>query len=153
MGIGQVYEFEKTGRIEPENTQAGAGAIQPLGPNQEKWLVAIESGAFIQGTLYLCKEDKYCCLGIGCVIFENIKKKKNKTDLYKFGDEEGIYGAPKELIDILNLFTCYGDREDHLTNIKYKNNRLSFLNDSGRSFSEIAELIRSNPAAYFRSPK
>ena len=44
-----------------------------LGPLQTKWVEALESGKFKQGTGFLCQrkvvdgEEEFCCLGVACV--------------------------------------------------------------------------------------
>ena len=132
--------------IEPENTQDVT--IQPLGPNQEKWLGAIESGKFIQGRdEYLCFDSKYCCLGVGCKVL-NILESNTREGALAFGVKGERRAAPQELIDKLDLFDKWGvdsSRDD--------GKRLSYFNDSGMSFVSIAKLIRYDPSRYFKSSK
>jgi hypothetical protein len=110
-----------------------------LGPNQKKWIAALRSGEYEQGTVWLCKQDKYCCLGVGCELL-NIP--------HNFVDEIKSYGgrtqlAPEELVEQLALRGPSGKPKDDSLS-------LVALNDRGKSFEEIADIIEKNPENYFK---
>ena len=120
---------------------------QQLGPNQTLWLEALRSNNYAQGSFSLRRDNKFCCLGVGCDIFEI----PSAPPTYSDGDT--VYGripegsaAPLELIEILQL---YGSVGMDINN----DNSLAHLNDEGVTFPEIAARIAANPALYFRSPK
>lgn len=96
----------------------------------KKWVAALRSGEYKQGKGALQSKDGYCCLGVGCDIF--IPKDKQVLD--PMGLLMGSYPnsqllAPSWLPAI---------------NLDYSNKNktmLSTLNDNGKSFDEIADLI------------
>ena len=124
------------------------------GPNQEKWLQALESGKYKQGKNSLCIAGKYCCLGVACDVFETPVYERYYDDE---DDEAGgviIYGtegyhtggvAPLDVQDKLKLYTSAG-------NPSKGGVALVGLNDEGRTFKEIAALIRKDPSNYFKEP-
>ena len=119
-----------------------------LGPNQEKWVRALESGKFknANGYLYNPNTDGYCCLGVACVVFD--VKKETMPDPQglvwtKYGQESAMYYVPKEVIELLGLRDTTGkiERKD----IK----SLAEMNDRGHAFEDIAKFIRENPGLAF----
>lgn len=88
---------------------------------KDKWITALRSGEFEQGIHYLCKDNKYCCLGVADVIAG-----------YSPSEQEYITSHHDNVPEILrgeNILTC----------------ELSSLNDSSRlSFNEIADYIQKN---------
>lgn len=116
-----------------------------LTESQEKWLTALESGQYEQGLRYLCRNNKYCCLGVACDIFnisfeveeciDNIIKTYNKQQ----------NSAPPDIVNALNLHDCLGSKNgvDDIDG-------LARLNDRTYTFKEIAAIIRENPSDYFR---
>ena len=38
-------------------------------PEQKQWIAALRSGAYEQGTEWLEKDGKFCCLGVACNLF------------------------------------------------------------------------------------
>jgi len=118
-------------------------AKQKLGPNQRKWLKALESGKFKQGKEVLRSIDnKFCCLGVACELF-----KSSEPELvggsYDYSGE-GIT-APAFVVEALRLRGNVGDHRDQ----DQKCEHLAALNDGGKRFKTIAKIIRADPAAYF----
>lgn len=106
--------------------------------NQELWLQALESGKYKQGQRYLKNGDKYCCLGVACEIFG--AEKSPVTGEFVFSNSI----LPPEIVETLGLYSDIG-------NSCNKNDlSLAGLNDEGKSFKEIARIIRENPEIYFR---
>lgn len=97
---------------------------------QEKWLKALESGEYEQGVGQLKREDKYCCLGVACEVM----------GIEYSGFHPGLSEAAGELVGL----TSFGDPKDDSYSLTY-------LNDNGKTFKEIAEIVRSNPSNYFRN--
>lgn len=89
-----------------------------------KWVKALRSGDYEQGKNSLRKNDKYCCLGVLCEIqgadFGEIKE--------KYGTLSLCYSPPQFLGGIPR-------------NIRSK---IVSMNDSGASFSEIADYIEKH---------
>lgn len=127
---------------------------QQLGPNQELWLSKLESGEYKQGKMRLRnKDNEYCCLGVAVdlfpspngvwvledfTIFYHYNTSKNKTHC-------GV--TTHDVVQALSLFSILGDARTINTK------SLSELNDGGKTFKEIATIIRSDPSVYFREPR
>ncbi|WP_290738295.1 hypothetical protein [Haliea sp.] len=108
-----------------------------INSNAQKWVDALRSGEYKQGVgqLYNQDLDKYCCLGVACKVYE-------KETGYNLGvDSGGTLIRYLQVKDWLSLRTICGD---------YINNSLVNLNDGDElSFSEIADVIESNPEGLF----
>ena len=112
-----------------------------LGPNQTKWVESLRSGKYRQGRGYLRVENRYCCLGVGCEIFDIEKhaRVQDKILYYEFGKEQPCVSiCPDELWEILGFISC---------------SNLVSMNDNGKSFTEIADEIEKNSDKYFGEPK
>ena len=123
-----------------------------LGPNQKKWVEALESGKYQQGENFLHSGKGYCCLGVACAVFEENAELILET-VAKSGDAVTSYDgadtlAPKYVIRVLDLYGSGGE-PDKTFNESLED--LTQLNDGGTTFKEIAQIIRDNPAAYFMS--
>lgn len=120
-----------------------------LTENQEKWLTALESGDYKQGTANLRSKDKFCCLGVACDLFFEGETKVwyNSTVYY-----EGIgYDAflPPSVVTKLNMLNNEGDFGD--LGVFYGYSSLWEVNDDGVPFAEIAAFIRANPKLIFKN--
>jgi hypothetical protein len=128
---------------------------------KKKWLAALRSGEYVQGQSLLKTPDgNYCCLGVLCDLARKAGVVKVKNVTTDYGDEV----APMVITD--TYFISATDPNDKSdidlpgavqdwagldssnprvidTNSSYesKNELLSSLNDSGRTFEEIADLI------------
>jgi hypothetical protein len=112
---------------------------------QQRWIEALESGYYKQGKSRLRdSHDNYCCLGVLC-------------DL---AVEAGVIPPPEPSINVYNAYSYL----NHTTIVppavqlwaglnnptgNAKRFELTALNDKGISFSEIAQLIRSEPPGLF----
>lgn len=118
---------------------------QKLTAEQETWLKALESGDYKQGRIYLNRDNKYCCLGVGCDLF---LKHTVQIDGDYMGNntqyERCDCTAPRSLIEILKLRDKFGSPKNHSFR------PLVTLNDKlKKNFAEIAKIIRDNPEEYF----
>ena len=126
----------------------------------KKWVKALRSGKFKQGTGTLKQYNskgqvKYCCLGVLCELYnQEMKKKKKKTlpektknnnscftDWHKhtvFGDKG--FDLPKEVMKWSGIETSDGQLWYTLGDLS----TLSSLNDSGKRFKTIANIIEKN---------
>lgn len=112
------------------------------GVNQQKWLEALRSGKYEQGQSFLNAQDKLCCLGIGCELFAT-RDYDNPGGIMSY--DGCITTAPKSVIDALALRGILGD-----TDGSEGYHGLSAMNDGlGLTFSEIADVVESNPSVYF----
>jgi hypothetical protein len=113
-------------------------------PNQTQFLVALRSGNYEQTWTGLHDTCGSCCLGVAAQEFltpQTVVKEVGGRIAY---DGEQSF-APKYVIKALGLFSDIGSgNAPHLTS-------LLELNDSGKTFSEIADIIEANPEAYFNA--
>lgn len=122
-----------------------AKAKQKLGPNQRKWLAALVSGEYRQGTDVLFNGRSYCCLGVACRI-TGMRSRKGDSGFRYFGDE--FSHAPKSIVEYLALRGPNGSAKHG------QQWSLISMNDTlGKTFKQIAEIVRSNPENYFTEPR
>lgn len=133
--------------------------MQLLGPNQEMWVKALESGKYPQGKGRLNKDGKFCCLGIACELFSVVVKSIPDLDLYGsltyYGTEEDsepcIALAPIGVIKALALIDEVGYINEELEVLAYGS--LVGMNDNDVDFPTIARFIRENPEKVFTEPR
>ena len=105
--------------------------------NQEyktKWLEALRSGEYKQGMAYLCRDNKFCCLG---VLYDIATK--NEPEKYQWNgnvpniDPMGGVCLPPTFAEEINIgLGGY---------IKELDRSLWYMNDHGDTFMEIADII------------
>lgn len=98
-----------------------------LGPLQKKWVAALRSGEYKQGTEYLCKDERYCCLGVALRV-AGIEPDGCVLTL----DERLLFG----LRSCLGAPSGIGDS-------------LATMNDKGVPFTKIADTIEATPEQFF----
>lgn len=124
-------------------------AKQELGPNQLKWIEALESGGYEQGIEMLCRNNAYCCLGVGCEVFA-IPSVTLSGRRKAYGRRNEPNEAPDELIELLGINGRCGELK--LGQLKDEIS-LTEANDHGATFSEIATFCREHPEAVFIEPR
>lgn len=95
---------------------------------KQKWVAALRSGEFKQGTCHLQPAiDRYCCLGVACIVAE-----REGVEVKRCGG--GLYGG--------RLHHNQASTEAWLGLTANQQIRLSDRNDSGRwPFERIADYI------------
>lgn len=109
--------------------------------NREKWIRALESGEYKQTKGVLHDGVGWCCLGVACDVL-GIRHAK-ADGRYQFDGvtgelpsrAQGMLGLSHELPEVWRV---NDDDEEILDS-------LAELNDTGKSFAEIAELLRQQP--------
>lgn len=102
----------------------------------ELWTQALESGKYKQGkSLLWQKGNKYCCLGVACVIAQETGVRQ--IEIEKDNDEF----LPSTLARFLNMTTAGSFKEPVVYGGKDFTN-LADMNDEGVTFKEIANVIR-----------
>lgn len=109
--------------------------------NIEKWCVELETTDKQQGIGDLCRDNKFCCLGIACELFGAVKTPGIYSDELVCYEKE-IKLLPERIRNILGI-----DRGGTLCTEVIVGSRhigtLYQLNDSGLfTFPEIARIIR-----------
>jgi hypothetical protein len=126
----------------------------------KKWVKALRSGKYKQGKGYLKQfnnkhEPKHCCLGVLCELYNDTMKKNHKKSLYveemvdgsdgtdfiRFDLSDG--GLPKAVRQWAGIACALGDFTVEKDNY-YIEECLADLNDSGKKFSTIANIIEKN---------
>jgi len=119
---------------------------QELGPNQKKWLEALRSGKYQQGKNKLRdSDDRFCCLGVACEVL-NVSFVAVDGFFYYDGNAQI---SPVTVVNDIALYGASGDNADRRDDTK----RLTYLNDHGKTFAEIADIIEADPAGYFKESK
>jgi len=121
-----------------------------IGPNQERWLTALETTELPQGRNRLWSPNGYCCLGIACVVF---------------GDSRpvglGLEDHP-HVVEALALLNHKGDATngisdealDRMNQLGIEYPGLTSLNDDDElTFRQIASIVREFPELYFEEPR
>lgn len=109
----------------------------------KKWLDALRSGEYKQSKRSLRDSElgcAYCCLGVLCEV-----DRCDWDEVYE--ENEGDEILPESLRDKYKFNSCVGliEKEDN----SYKYPDLASMNDSGKSFMEIADFIENNLDAIF----
>jgi hypothetical protein len=96
----------------------------------KKWVKALRSGKYKQAQMRLQNNKSYCCLGVACDLFiPQSKKQLNDKGELIGGMPDAQKNAPAWLKDIETDFKIR------------KSLSLSGLNDDGKRFKTIANLI------------
>ena len=104
-----------------------------LTENQKKWVDALRSGDYKQAKGRLECHGSYCCLGVACLVAEQHGVPVRREGMSLYGGRLWDQKPVKECIGFLD-----------------ENAILITANDrDGWSFSEIADLIESNPPGLF----
>lgn len=116
--------------------------------NALKWVQVLESGEFNQAHAVLRDGDKFCCLGVACEVY---RRQTGKGGWMHHSWTEDGNTKDAYLPDTVREWL--GVRTENGTYIKGDEERtLIDLNDSIRApktFTEIAAVIRSEPAGLF----
>lgn len=112
-----------------------------------EWVEALRSGKYKQGTKKLrTTNDEYCCLGVLCELAVK------HGVIHRVGEGYGmagdVYADIFELPYSVTEWSGIKDSAGSYYDVEPK--ALSRLNDDGMNFSEIANIIESNPEGLFR---
>lgn len=105
---------------------------------KHQWVAALRSGEYQQGVQVLRKEDKFCCLGVLCDLYgkeHNTEWEKDTKGGYAFMNHHTY--LPESVAEWADLEDTDPQAEDH----KIGSAPLAYLNDNGRNFKTIAQLI------------
>jgi len=125
--------------------------VSDIAANRKLLTAALRSGEYEQGKIHLRKEDKHCCLGVGCEVYQ-----KHVGDLVIEVSEEGVRSydgcnayLPEKVREfygftgsaaflphpVADLKPDYSKEEITITNLVCCNDSLSM------TFTEIADFI------------
>lgn len=111
----------------------------------DRWIAALRSDKFEQGTDNLCKDGRFCCLGVLCELYMDefdladefsepalIKNKHGEEcEVVHYGGDADL--LPNEVQDWAGMLSCNGSINSVTS--------LSELNDDGMPFKDIADII------------
>jgi hypothetical protein len=119
---------------------------QELTPNQTQWIAALRSGNYAQTTGRLHDIKGFCCLGVAAVEFlTDDVKVEHSHGMYYTRYEGETAEAPLYVIMALSLNDSCGASSEE------DDEPLVRLNDDGKTFSEIADILEANPGHYFKA--
>jgi hypothetical protein len=124
------------------------------------WIKALRSGKYKQGKSFLKQfnskgQPKHCCLGVLCELYnDTMKKNHKKTISVKFRDDSHLYygyvkfankngslpAVVRKWAGIKNELGTFSYTERIFKHTKC----LADLNDTGKKFSTIADIIEKN---------
>lgn len=113
----------------------------------KQWVKALRSGKYKQGTGLLNGPEGFCCLGVLCDISKRGKWLKDYycgANAYLLKGETQIYGLPAKVMEWAGMEKTNGGEEFFRCEISHRQKNLIGLNDSGKSFKEIAKIIEKN---------
>lgn len=115
---------------------------------KERWLEALRSGEYVQGTgLLRTEDDTYCCLGVLCdlAVQDGVVEWERSVCLECDGDCDHWHvrahsgNLPQEVCEWAGL-----PNGDPAVNVDGTVQYLAELNDNGTTFDRIAELIEQS---------
>lgn len=120
-----------------------------LNPNARKWVKALRSGKYRQCKGKLTRIDRkgqtsHCCLGVACEVFIKSGGKLRTCDEYSvrsYGPNNEADLLPGKVKRWLGLNSTDGSSKMNMP--------LSKLNDNGKRFKSIADIIESQPEGLF----
>lgn len=105
---------------------------------KQKWVAALRSGEYQQGTDQLRRDNNFCCLGVLCDLHS--KETNNEWEVNSYYGKLGF--LPGNVMSWAGLKYEYGDEVINETGDGFKHRSLSQLNDSLKfSFTQIADII------------
>lgn len=123
----------------------------------KKWIKALRSGKYKQGKGYLKQftsknEPRHCCLGVLCELYNDTMKKNHKKTLYTEEMQDNSSGTSFIRFDLVDgglpkVVREWADITNSLGEFEIDDARsecLADLNDDGKKFSTIADIIEKN---------
>jgi len=115
---------------------------------KDEWLLALKSGGYKKGKGVLCKDEKYCCLGVLCEI-SKLEKIMPFTDISStlkgYQVPGGTHWATRFLPEGFYLTNLIGNDGRfvgfYIGSDKTLYPDLTGLNDATKTFDEVIEVI------------
>lgn len=135
-----------------------------MNDNAAKWIAALRSGDYSQGRSRLRTQEGYCCLGVACEVYRQetgegqwLGDTVGGHFLFRTSAETVSAFLPGPVCDWLGVIHDNGARDDTdgLNDADRYNSDLrplSSLNDGGRSFEEIADILEAQPNRFDPEP-
>lgn len=112
-----------------------------------EWVRRLRSGEYDQGSYYLRRGGRYCCLGVLCEIAATVGVVAQVTETESAGTDgwlfdgliAGLPASVREWSGISSGLAVYGDTDSGAP--LYHSHSLAEDNDKGLTFIEIADII------------
>lgn len=117
---------------------------------RQLWVEALRSGAYVQSTGTLRRGDKFCCLGVACVVAADngvpVIGREDVDTRWVFitPTDQSMSALPNEVREWLGMRTPSGNFTENRGQYA-----LSEKNDTGYTFRQIADIIESEPEGLF----
>jgi len=110
---------------------------------KQRWIEALRSGDYEQGKEYLNNHNRFCCLGVLCDLYSQDCNVDWETDPHKITTLKTLFNEQDYLPMPVTLWAGIvpKDKENISTDIETSKGNLSWLNDSGATFGDIANII------------
>lgn len=120
-------------------------SLEEMKANRRKWVEALRSGKYKQTTQVLHDGEGYCCLGVlACVAGKTPDQLGIEETLVHFPDVMKFVGLSDDNAPYLTRRADPDDLDDY-----DETDCLADINDAGKSFAEIADIIESEPPGLF----
>ena len=119
----------------------------------KKWVAALrgqsDDGEYSQGAGLLCdSEDKFCCLGVLCNIAPDYTGNWELDEFGLWGFMDSVHtGSKLRKFDLPQSVQEWAGMKDNAGALPMLNGYLTELNDGGRTFEDIANIIED----YYKS--
>lgn len=107
----------------------------------KKWVKALRSGKYKQTQGALKHSDSYCCLGVLCEI-SNLGEFEGPT--YVTPTDENYVSLPRPVMEYAGMEKTAGGESSFRCEVSHRPKNLLQMNDSGKTFKEIADTIEKN---------
>lgn len=110
------------------------------------WVDALRSGKYQQGKGCLYRDGKFCCLGVACE-----EAVKAGVEVEKYCDDQGRISYDTVALTLPSSVRTWMGLKNNDPRVQTTLNGieskwfLSALNDGGKTFAEIADLIEAQP--------
>ena len=121
---------------------------------RNEWVAALRDGEFDQTKHMLHDQRGYCCLGVACEIFAEVLNLKVET-VQRRGEGFEVYYdfqstvLPEKVADFLGLKTSEGSFSEIRIEGAKRGDTLTSINDSGATFSQIADILEKHEDLLF----
>ena len=109
---------------------------------KKEWLEALRSKEYQQGTHVLKSGvNNFCCLGVLC----DLHRKKHEGNEWEYRDGSSFYFCERQVLPVDVIKWAYlNDENPTIAGFEKEGfSSLAELNDNGKSFEEIADVIEN----------
>jgi len=122
-----------------------------MNKNARKWVSELRSGKWTQARDALSYNRKsFCCLGVACELYEQdvggLRIKKLPSGKISYNEFSDL--LPKAVCNWIGLVDCGGSYLTNSARSEKVTGSLTIDNDSGKTFSEIADIVEAHPQMF-----